>query len=233
MISVFLFAALPARLSTQTATPPSANAASDEAAMAKLTALRNAFIDQVKAEGFQPCHAAPEIVLDNPRSYGRYEGAKNILHIAVWSAMHPEDQARFTRIVGILSPGKTGEREFEDAVHRWAFIHELSHWWEACQHKNLETLYAFEYGANRIAAAYWRSKDPAFMENTAKKMAAIRSIMNDPVPPAQSQENFFNKNYGDLSSTTYRWFQYTMVLNAQAEKPLPSFKQTLQNPIYP
>ena len=232
-IAVCWFAVLPVRLSTQTAAPPSANAASDEAAMAKLTALRDAFIEQIKAEGFQPSLPPPEIVLDNPPSFGRYEGGKNILHIAVWTAMGPEDQARFTRIAGILSPGKTGEQEFEDAVHRWLFIHELSHWWQAGQHKAGATHYSFEYGTDRIAAAYWRSKDPAFMENTAKRMAAIRSIMNDPVPPAQSQEDFFNKNYRDLSSTNYRWFQYTMVLNAQAEKPSPSFKQTLQNPIYP
>ena len=233
-VAVCLFAVLPGPLSTQTAAPPSANVSSDEAAMAKLVTLRDAFIDQIKAEGLQPSLAPPTIVLDNPPSFGRYEGGKNVLHIAVWTAMRPEDQARFTRIAGVLSPGKTGEQEFEDAVHRWAFIHELSHWWQAAgQHKAGATHYSFEYGANRIAAAYWRSKDPAFMENTAKRMSAISSMLTDPVPPVQSQEDFFNKNYRDLSANNYRWFHYTMVLNAQAEKPLPTFKQTLQNPIYP
>jgi hypothetical protein len=54
------------------------------------------------------------------------------------------------------------------------------------------------------------------------------------VPAGQTKEKFFNENYEQLAPTpAYRWFQYSMVLSVQAEKPLPSFKQTLQSPIYP
>jgi hypothetical protein len=233
-IAIFAFAAVPLRLSSQTAAAPPANASADEAAMARLVALRDSFINQIKAEGFQPSLAPPKIVLDNPPSFGRYEDDKNLLHIAAWSALSPEDQARFTRIAGIMTPGKTGEQEFEDGVHHWVFVHELGHWWQACQHKASDNHYSVEYGANRIAAAYWRLKDPALMENTAKRMTTISSVMTDPVPAGQAKEKFFNENYEQLAPTpAYRWFQYSMVLSVQAEKPLPSFKQTLQSPIYP
>jgi hypothetical protein len=234
LIALFSLAASPLRLSSQTAAAPPANASADEAAMARLVALRDSFISQIKAEGFQPSLAPPKIVLDNPPSFGRYEDDKNLLHIAAWSALSPEDQARFTRIAGIMTPGKTGEQEFEDGVHHWVFVHELGHWWQACQQKANANHYSVEYGANRIAAAYWRLKDPALMENTAKRMATISSILTDPVPAGQTKEKFFNENYEQLAPTpAYRWFQYSMVLGAQAEKPLPSFKQTLQSPIYP
>jgi hypothetical protein len=233
-IALFSLAAVPLRLSSQTAAAAPANASADEAVMARLVALRDAFISQIKAEGFQPSLAPPKIVLDNPPSFGRYEDDKNLLHIAAWSALSPEDQARFTRIAGIMTPVKTGEQEFEDGVHHWVFVHELSHWWQACQQKASENHYSVEYGANRIAAAYWRLKDPALMENTAKRMATISSVMTDPVPAGQTKEKFFNENYEQLAPTpAYRWFQYSMVLSVQAEKPLPSFKQTLQSPIYP
>jgi hypothetical protein len=115
LIAIFCFAGGPLRLSSQSLSPQSlspqpapatpANASADEAVMARLVALRDAFINQIKAEGFQPSLPPPKIVLDNPPSFGRYEDDKNLLHIAAWSALSPEDQARFTRIAGINDAG--------------------------------------------------------------------------------------------------------------------------------
>jgi hypothetical protein len=129
---------------------------------------------------------------------------------------------------------KTGEQMFDESIHRWVFIHELSHWWQACQHRTGVGRYSIEYGANRIAAAYWRMKDPAFMKRTTERMYLVSSTLPDPVPEGQSKEKYFNENFARLVPTRgYIWFQYSMVLDAQAEKPLPSFKQTLQQPFLP
>src|ERR1700759_4698306 len=76
------------------ASPP-ANSSSNEAKMAELVNLRNDFIQTVRARGFEPTLAPPIILLDNPPSYGNYEDEKNILHIAAWSALSPDQQARF------------------------------------------------------------------------------------------------------------------------------------------
>jgi hypothetical protein len=206
----------------------------DEVLLRQLTTLRDAYVSQIKAEGFRPGLAPPTIVLDNPPSYGNYEDDKNLLHIAVWSALTPEQQSRFSRLATRLGKGQTGEEAFEDGVHHWVFVHELGHWWQACGHKSGANHYAVEYGANRIAAAYWRLKDPAFMQRTEEKMALLYPTMPSPMPEGQVKEAFFNDNYRKLGPTpAYIWFQYGMVLDVQAERPLPSLLQTLRTPIYP
>jgi hypothetical protein len=54
------------------------------------------------------------------------------------------------------------------------------------------------------------------------------------VPEGQAKDNFFNENYERLAPTpAYTWFQYKMGLEVHAEKPLPTFKQTLEHPLYP
>jgi hypothetical protein len=234
LISGFLFMSAAAAQTAPTDTPPGAAFSSNEAVMAQLVALQSDFIATIKADGFQPSLPVPRIVLDNPPSYGNYEDDKNLLHISVWSALSPEQQARFSRLASLLGEGKTGEQAFEDGVHHWVFVHELSHWWQACQHKTGENHYSVEYGANRIAAAYWRLKDPAFMERTEKKMTTVTATMPNPVPPDQPAERYFNDNYEKLGPTpAYIWFQYSMVLKVQREKPLPTLSQTFQHPTYP
>jgi hypothetical protein len=207
----------------------------DAVLLAQLTGLRDAFVSQIRAEGFKPSLPPPTLVLDNPPSYGNSQDDRNLLHIAVWSALTPEQQSRFSRLAARLGKGQTGEQAFEDGVHHWVFVHELGHWWQACGHlTGGSNHYSVEYGANRIAAAYWRLKDPAFMQRTAEKMTLVHASMPNPVPEGQAREKFFDANYEQLGPTPgYIWFQYGMVLDVQGEKPLPSLKQTLQNPTYP
>jgi hypothetical protein len=233
LIAILSFMVVSFSLSAQTAAAkPAINTSSDEAVMKQLMDLRDSFINQLKAEGFQPSLTPPKIALDNPPSFGRYEDDENILHIAVWSALKPDQQARFDRLAAAVGGQQTGEQQFEESIHHWVFIHEMSHWWQACQHKITEDHYAVEYGANRIAAAYWRMKDPALMERTERRMAGVQSVLTSPVPAGQTENNFFNENYATLAPTRdYIWFQYSMVLKAQAEKPLPTLKQALQNPV--
>lgn len=229
-----LFATVSAAQTPVPAVSPTVDTSSSDVKMAQLVALRKDFIQTINAEGFRSSLPPPTIVLDNPPSYGNYEDEKNVLHIAIWSSLSAEQRARFARLAGLLGGGKTGEEAFEDGVHHWVFIHELSHWWQACQHKTTENHYSVEYGANRIAAAYWRLKDPAFMERTEKKMTTVIATMSQPVPEDQSPEKYFNENYEKLGPTpAYIWFQYSMVVKVQNEKPLPSLQQALQQPTYP
>jgi hypothetical protein len=232
LIAIFSFVVVSLSLSAQTAAAkPATNTSQDEAVMKQLTDLRDSFINQLKAEGFQPSLTPPKIVLDTPSAFGRYEDEDNTLHIAVWSALKPDQQARFNRLAAAVGGQQAGEQQFEDSIHHWVFIHELSHWWQACQHKGNEDRYSLEYGANRIAAAYWRLKDPELMERTEKRMAGVQSVLTSPVPAGQTEKDYFNKHFAELAPTRdYIWYQYTMVLKAQAEKPLPTFKQALQNP---
>ena len=217
-------------LVSQTTPAPTNNTASTPAT-AQLTMLRDDFISQIKAEGFQPSLPAPAIVFDNPPAFGRYDDEKNILHIAEWRSLPPDQQGRFSRLAAVMGGEKTGEQMFEESIYHWVFVHELSHWWQACEHRTAENRYSIEYGANRIAAAYWRQKDPPLMKRTEQRMFMVRDALPDPVPEGQAKEKYFNENFAKLAPTPgYIWYQYSMVLDVQAEKPLPSFKQALQNP---
>jgi hypothetical protein len=232
LVAICCFVALAPGSHTQTVASSSANTSQEEVLMSQLVALRDSFVNQIKAEGFQPSLPPPTIVLDNPPSYGNYEDDKNLLHIAAWSALTPEDQERFARVAAMLGNGLSAEQTFDEGVHHWVFVHELGHWWQACRHKTGDH-YSVEYGANRIAAAYWRLKDPAFLERTATRMGTVYAAMPNPVPEGQSAEKYFNDNYEKLGPTpAYRWYQYSMVLKIQAEKPLPSLLQALQQPTY-
>jgi len=165
--AVFVFVMIPASASAQAA-PPLKNASPDEV-MAQVVALRDSFVNQIKAAGFQPSLPPPTIILDNPPSYGSYQHAKNVVHVAVWDALAPEQQAGFA---GLFGQGQTGERAFDEIVHHWVFTHELGHWWQACQDKIGKGHYFEEYNASRIAAAYWRLKDANFMDMTANSSGA-------------------------------------------------------------
>lgn len=61
----------------------------DAALLVQLTGLRDAFVSQVRAEGFKPSLPPPTLVLDNPPSCGNYEDDRNLLHIGAWSALTP------------------------------------------------------------------------------------------------------------------------------------------------
>ena len=208
--------------------------ASDKEVLTRLTALRDMFINTIEARGFHVRLNAPTIVLDNPPSYGNYDDDKNVLHIAVWRALSEQQRNRFEHVSQLLNDGRSGEQTFEDSAHRWIFVHELGHWWQASQRKISSNHYSVEYGANRIAAAFWREKDPNLMRRTEDRMTRIKPSIQNPLPDGQRPEAFFNENYESLGPTPgYIWFQYSMVLSVQAERPLPTFKQTLARPVFP
>jgi hypothetical protein len=206
-----------------------AQAPSNDALRAQLTMLRDSFVDAIQAAGFKPSIDPPQIALDNPPSFGRYDSGSNLLHIASWATLEPAGEARFTRLKALLNDPRSPEEIFDDSVHRWIFIHELGHWWQSCQHKDEGERYAVEYGANRIAVAYWRMKDPAYMQQRTEHFRAIVNLIPNPLPDSQSKEKYFNEHFATIAGTpAYTWFQANMVVDVSTENPQPTFKQALQ-----
>ena len=205
----------------------------NEAIFARLTALRDSFIAEVEAAGFKPRLPGPSIVLGNPPSLGYLDEEKNDLHIAVWEAVPAEAQAQFKVFASMLGGGETDQSVFEGAVHRWIFIHELSHWWLCCRNENHGKPYAVEMGANRIGTAYWREKDSQYMDLRALRSRMTKETLPTPVPTGQSPIEYFNDNYHDLARRTpaYAWYQAGMLLEAYNENPVPTFGQVLQRPV--
>jgi len=114
-----------------------AQTTSNDAWRVQLTALRDSFVDAIKAAGFKSSIEPPQIALDNPPSFGRYDSGANLLHIAAWSEIGPDGEGRFARLKSVLNDPRSPEAIFDDSVNHWIFIHELGHWWQACQHKEV------------------------------------------------------------------------------------------------
>jgi hypothetical protein len=201
--------------------------------MEALTALRDSFVGKAKAAGFKCSIEPPKIVLTDVASFGNYDEDKNTIQIPAWTQLTEEERQVFFKLAGPGSDDLAAQRTFERGVHHWVFVHELGHWTQKCA----GTLksgghYAAEYGANRIAAAYWREENPSLMDRLATTFQQVLNGQASPVPAGQSVEDYFNAHYGELTKTpAYTWFQAKMVAEVNAETPQPTFAQTLSSPM--
>ena len=190
----------------------------------KLIKLQNDFIGRIKALGFQPSLKAPEIIMDNPPSFGNYDDSTNTLHTSDWKTLPDQDKQLFIRVGKTY--GYSGESYFESTAHRWIFIHELGHWWRACLHKVTDS-YSSEMAADRIDIAYWRETDTAYSNFSKLRFEHYLKFVPNPVPPGQDKQKFLNENYGKLPVTSYIWFQATMIVDGYNEIPIHTFKESI------
>ena len=190
----------------------------------KLIALRNDFIKKIEAMGLHPRLNPPEIIMDNPPSFGNYEDSANALHTANWQTLPEGDKDLFIRAGKRY--GMSGENYFESSAHRWIFIHELGHWWRACRQQVTDS-YSSEMAANRIDIAYWRETDTAYSAFSRLRFENYVKFMPKPVPQGQDKKQFLNDNYGKLPVQAYIWFQATMIVDGYNEMPVATFKETI------
>jgi hypothetical protein len=192
--------------------------------MNKLVSLRNDFVGRIEAMGYHPSLKPPEILMDNPPSFGNYNDSTNTLHTSNWNTLPDKDKALFTRAGKLY--GYTGEDYFESSAHRWIFIHELGHWWRACQHQVTDS-YSSEMAADRIDIAYWRATDTAYSAFSQKRFENYLKFMPNPVPPGQDKQKYLNDNYGQLPIPVYIWYQASMIVDGYNEKPIPTFRESI------
>jgi hypothetical protein len=194
------------------------------------TALRDAFVTRLHAAHFTCSLPVPAVVVEDVPSFGQYRPETNIIRTSGWSLLNPQEKAMFVQLAG---PGKSegDAEELFNVAHQWIFIHELGHWWQACTGGNdRRSHYEVEYGANRIALAYWREVNPQTAETMRPVFQAVADHAPNPVPPGQSVEKYFNANYEKLGpSPVYPWFMSRMNLAAFDEKPAPTFTAVLQS----
>lgn len=206
---------------------PAGNATADAATLQQLTALRDDFIGRIKSQGLAPRLAPPAIQMDNPPSFGNYENDTNVLHTGNWRTLPPALQEVFSHQAQAAANGKSGEWMFEQAAHRWIFVHELGHWWRTCQNQKADP-YQDEAAANRIALAYWRERDPDLVAYTLMKFRRYVDDIPNPVPPGQSKETYLNEHYDSLGGQrAYTWYQAGMVLDVAGESPNLTFHEAI------
>jgi hypothetical protein len=70
------------------------------------------------------------------------------------------------------------------------------------------------------------------MRRTEDRMSKVIPTLPSPLREGEVKETYFNNHYERLGPTPgYIWFQYSMVLSVQGERPLPSFIQALAQPV--
>lgn len=196
----------------------------------KMTALRDSFVQSVKDAGFTCPIAVPPVLVEDVPSFGSYDPETNTLRTSTWSLLKPEESQMFYHFMGPNATEAVARNEFEDGVHHWVIVHELGHWFQACRGITEKTAkpYAIEFGADRIAAAYWNEHDPGVIAHQRPVFEAILHNFPNPVPEGASVEPYFNDHYQELGPTPgYLWFQSRMCLTAFDEKPATSFKKAL------
>jgi hypothetical protein len=234
-LSVFLVLSPALSFASIHGDPPDASSTTtDRAIYQKLRRLRSDFIEQIRYEGYTPSLPAPKIEMGDPPTFGNYDAEKNVLYIAIWPKLTAAEKQHFADIAKELGPKATARGVFEAGTDRWVFTHELSHWWQACQHKTRANSYEEEMGANRIASAYWRERDPRFMRAMVEGFRSVRESIPSPVPQDESKVSFLDTHFEAVSTTDgYTWYQSDMVVDLSTEDPLPSFHRALSQPLYP
>ncbi len=205
----------------------SAQGQATDTTLQKLITLRDNFVSQIKTFGFTPSLPPPKIVLDNPRSFGNYDSAENVLHTTDWKTLPAEAKKVFIDLAKQQGNGTTAKDVFEKGSHEWIFIHELGHWWRACQ-RQTALPYDEEMAANRIATAYWREQDSSVMNFQLIVFQNFIKNFPSPVPAGQSKRDYLNNNYNRLpGGPAYIWFQSEMIVDAYNEQPTLSFKEAI------
>jgi hypothetical protein len=240
ILAILTLTAVPLRAQT-TPTPiptpipsPIPDPSTDPVAI-QLTALRDAFAKKLADTGTVCPIAPPKLLLQNVNTWAHYDAEANTLTTPLWQQLTRQDQSAFYRLAGSNPTLEDAHREFEIGIHHWVFIHEMSHWAQACLHQDEDRMpYDYEYGANRIAIAFWRETDNKLLEHVVQHYEDVIKYQTSPVPLDQEVEEYFNNNFDKISPTPANaWFQSEMITELYEKRPKPTFKESLQLPLYP
>ena len=197
--------------------------------LTKATAVRDAFVARIHADGFSCPIPVPAILVEDVPSFGQYDEKNNVIRTSDWTMLSPQEKAFFFQLAGPGAKEADVRTTFDKGAHGWIFIHELGHWWQACRNVTSESSpYQLEFGADRISLAYWREVDPTVVDTMMPIFRGVLDHSLNPVSPGEDVEAYFNKHYQELGpSRAYPWFQSRMNVAANNEEPSPTFIQAL------
>jgi hypothetical protein len=230
MSLVMFVSAASIQISAQTASLGT-HGAEVAATLAKATAVRDAFVARIHANGFSCPIPVPTVLVEDVPSLGQYDEKTNIIRTSDWTLLNPEERAFAFHLAGPGAKEADVRTVFEQAAHGWILVHELGHWWQACRSVfSSSSPYQVEFGADRISLAYWREVDPAIVATMMPIFQSVLANAPNPVPAGEKVEAYFDKHYQELGpSPAYPWFQSRMNVAAYEEKPAPTFAQALLN----
>lgn len=210
-----------------------AGAVADKATLAQLRRTRDTFLRRAAEEGYALC-PAPQIELGILPGFAHFQAEGNTVVVASWSRLEPGQRERFEHLAQSMGNKQSAQAMFEDGTHRWLFVHELGHWWQGCRQQVRRASYGAEDGANRIALAFWRERDPALAGRMLETFRYLEASIPNPVPAGASRPEYFDENFMLLlQGRGYLWYQADMALGLAGEVPAPSFHKALSQPLYP
>lgn len=202
--------------------------------------LAGEVVAAVKIPGYAPFPCFPVALDAGPGvSYSDLAGA----HEANFAELPPPMQHVWDQWAGYTKDEPSGEALFRDMFYRFFMVHELGHliatrviyglpdterdWVLANMNAN-ET--EREMIPNRLAVAWFREHDPAYLAGLVADFRLIEAKLPSPVPAGQDPGRYFTANYAKLGKDpmAYGWYQLHMVIAAY-EEPAKTFEQTLDN----
>jgi hypothetical protein len=136
----------------------------------------------------------------------------------------------------------TGEHLYEDLFFKFFFLHEFGHWVNEqvvsqrhgakakLARRNFErNKWEGELNANRVAVAWWRERDPKFLDRLVGDVRLILATLPSPVPAGEDDKEYFSRNLWELvkNPNKYGWYQLRMIVIAFEERPELTYQQTI------
>jgi hypothetical protein len=127
---------------------------------------------------------------------------------------------------------------------KFFFLHEFGHWVNEqvvtqrhdseakLARRNFErNKWEDELNANRVAVAWWRERDPKFLERMVSDVRLILTHLPSPVPPGADDKEYFSRNLWELvkDPNKYGWYQLRMIVIAYEERPKLTYQGTVDH----
>jgi len=170
------------------------------------------------------------------------EAKKNGVHQTYWVDVPADMRATFNDWAAFTPDHHSGEHLYEDLFFKFFFLHEFGHWVneqvvsqrhdakaKLARHNFERNKWEDELNANRVAVAWWRERDPKFLERLVSDVRLILVHLPSPVPAGADDKEYFSRNLGELvkDPNKYGWYQLRMIIIAYEESPPLTYQQAI------
>lgn len=185
----------------------------------------------------------PTVRMDAGPLLSLYDGAKrNGVHQTYWIDVPAGMRETFNNWAAATPDNHTGEHLYEDLFFKFFFLHEFGHWVNEqvvsqrhdakakLARRNYErNKWEDELNANRVAVAWWRERDPRFLDRLVSDVRLILASLPSPVPAGEDDKEYFSRNLWELvkDPNKYGWYQLRMIVIAYEESPRLTYQQTI------
>lgn len=208
------------------------------------TAELQSLVDSVVAEARRPPNqSGPRVpvLLDAGSRISYSENGK--VHEADFRSLPIGIRQVWTQWASYTEDEPSGEQLFADMFYRFFLVHEAGHILsgraiDALPEPQRAKVSAIQIAnateremvPNRIAVAWFREHDPAYLLRLVNDFRRIQARMPNPVPSGDDTKQYFKTHYLQLAKDpqAYGWYQLQMVITAYEEPP-QTYRQVIDS----